>query len=368
MKSNKLCSCILTFNEADNYGAMCQAYALSTFINTNLCNCMILNYHNDCVWSQFHFIPKFKHFLKVKRIIELLSQSKRRRKFNDFRKMLPLTEKCNRKSVTAVSEKFDKIIVGSDQVWNPKNTEADLTFLLDFCDSRKKIAYAASFGNVNFFSAFGDKKESLLRDFSWISVRENEGKSFLTNEYGIISRLVLDPTLLIKRDEWKKVAHFKYSKKYIFVYQLKPDSDFVKSVQSFASKKGLVVVSVPYLLRCYIQNIFKKNIKTKYSVGPAEFLGLILNAEYILTDSFHGAALSIAMQKQFYVKLNPNKTNTNGRITSLLSLLNIENRTFEHLFDLDIINYDVVSNKLLNEINYSKSFLTSAIFGDGTNK
>lgn len=368
MENKNLCSCILTFNEADNYGAMCQAYALSAFINANLCHCVILNYHNDCIWSQFHFVPKFKHFLNIKRNIELLSQSKRRKKFNTFRKSLPLSEKCDRKSVANISKKFDKIIVGSDQVWNPKNTDADSTFLLDFCESRKKIAYAASFGNTDFFYAFGEQKENLLKDFSWISVRENDGKDFLTNRYGLLSKLVLDPTLLIKRDEWKKVAQFKYSQKYIFVYQLKPDLDFVKSVQSFASKKGLSVISVPYLLRCYVQNKFKKGIKTKYNVGPAEFLGLILNAEYVLTDSFHGVALSIAMQKQFYVKLNPNKTNTNGRITSLLNLLNIEKRTFEHLFELDNISYDAVNNILLNEIEHSRLFLASAIFEDGVTK
>ena len=146
---------ILTFSEADNYGAMLQAYALATIISKIGHECLIIRYRNQNIWKAYNYVglkhrPSAKSFFKKN--IELFLFRKRRVAFESFRQKLPITKTIIDPKTELNLYNIDKYIVGSDQVWNPRNTQNDTAYLLDFLkDDDKKIAYAASFGNVGFF-------------------------------------------------------------------------------------------------------------------------------------------------------------------------------------------------------------------------
>ncbi|WP_158588755.1 polysaccharide pyruvyl transferase family protein [Butyrivibrio sp. X503] len=358
---------ILTFSDADNYGAMCQAYALQKYLDYQSFECDIIRYYNHSIWLQYHYCSlRESDFIHcIKRNIEVLSQSQRRKAFRKFRNIISFSELCDSTTVKKVFSNYDAIVVGSDQVWNPRNTDGDTVFLLDVMGDYKKIAYAASFGNTSFFDEFCADTSTLLEDFSAISVREKSGKNFLKERYGIDSKLVLDPVLLLEKKDWETFSTGEKREQYVFVYQLKPDKAFAREARKFAKEKGLKIYILPYLARCLLENI-GRGTSLQYSIGPEEFVSFISNAEYVLTDSFHGIALSIAMNKQFFVRMDSKKNNTNERITGLMNELGISDREFEnHLSpNLDTtIDYEKV-NTILGELRKtSKDFLRNA-FGD----
>lgn len=360
---------ILTFCEANNYGAMCQAFALQHFLNINGYETILLRYRNRSLYIQYNFrklseSKKISVFLK--RNLNVLINYKRNHKFNIFRKSLPITKVLNRTQLISYSNQLDAIIVGSDQVWNPKNTGNDKTFLLDFASNHlKKIAYAASFANTSLFKGFGENAIECIRAIPFISLREQEGVDFL-KQFDIEGKLVLDPVLLMRSFEWKKRINQSLccDSQYIFVYQLRPDLYFIDYLNKLSDITGLKIYILPYLYPCKRDAQRLKNKRILYNLSPDEFLSFIAGANLVATDSFHGAALSIALNKDFYVSLDKNTVNTNSRIVSLLGICGLSNRIIDVNTTpalISKIDYHNVEKKLDNYRNISSTFLFDAL-------
>lgn len=339
---------IMTFFRVNNYGAVLQAYGLSTTLEK-------LGYDVEIIDYECKYLEKPYRFenLRNKGISAYLAslfgyftRFPRNKKFRQFRnKYLKISSKqYNNEMLKNAS--YDIFLAGSDQIWNLNATNGDTGYLLEgISDQVIKCSYAASFGT----SAVDDKWKDVIKrnldTFSNISIREQEGvlvvNELMENE---VARLMIDPVFLIKAEEWRKISCKPNVNKYILVYQQSITKVVVDIAKSIAKEKHLNLLFIPFP----IGKIALGKYKTNYS--PEEWLGLIDNAEYVITDSFHGVALSIILNKSFFVSLAGVSVKTGGRIKGLLNKFNLNSRYInktDDIWDIKDIDYNTV-NKILN--------------------
>lgn len=355
---------ILTFHNAINYGAVLQAYALQQTVVALGAECEIIDYRCPAVEKQYRR-KKIKECANwkvyVNDILSLHRLDKKKEAFHNFiSQNLILSDRAEN-----VSEKYDAVIVGSDQVFNPKNTDGDSMYLLDFNGKAKKIAYAASIGNNAFLNLWQGKYnvdyKTLLGAFSAISFREKEATDFVTELLGKTYRTVLDPVLLAGNPLWERFDKIHPEEEYAFVYNLGNIPLLVDFVHNLHKKTGLKVCVVNKDIK---GDILLRKYSNVSSVSPEDFLRMLSGAKYVVTDSFHGTAFSILFRKNFYSVVNPGKDNTNSRINCLLSELNLDNRIVSSLegAGLDVItNYDEAERKIQDMRNDSLAWLKSAL-------
>lgn len=249
----------------------------------------------------------------------LLREAVRQSKFRDFER-LHLRTRFDLPYIEDLADDYDFFVVGSDQVWNPHFKKSRI--FLPFLPHEKKIAYSASIGAPEIPA---DKKELFKRgisDFEKISVREESAVKLINDLTGQTPIVVLDPVMLLTKDEWLAVAQKplwlkeKYRRGYILTYYLRklPPPE----VKTLAAKLNMPVINLIDMLNY-----------DHFTVGPAEFVWLFANASLIFTNSFHGVAFSVLFNRPF---LNREVDNDKGgvsmasRMTSLLKLFGLENR------------------------------------------
>ena len=269
------------------------------------------------------------------------------------------------------SNDYDAFILGSDQLWHPMNFENHY-FTMEFINKGKtKITYAPSFGVSSIPQAQIDGTRDYLNRIEKISVREESGKKIIKELTGRDVPVVLDPTFMIKTDEWDEILPEKqvYNKgKYIFCYFLGDNKEHREEVERIKKLTGYDIVTLPY-----IDEIAKsdKNFGDEqlFNVGPAEFIDLIKNAEVIFTDSFHCTAFSIMYKKKFFTFNrfnNNNKASTNTRLKSILLLLGLEDRLItdyrkcEEMYS-NKINYNETNERLEKMKKSSLEYITNAL-------
>jgi hypothetical protein len=174
----------------------------------------------------------------------------RKKRFKEFRTLLKMTPKLNADDLIGMEEQYDGVIVGSDQVWNDSITDFDTAYFLDFVKSpEKKLTYAVSFG----FEAIPDelkiKYKELLKDFRIYNMREASGVKIIESLLNKKANLVLDPTMLLTRDDWDIIASKQSRKdKYILVYNLSPSPFLIKTVKEIARSTGYKIIAIPFPL------------------------------------------------------------------------------------------------------------------------
>lgn len=361
---------ILTFHLAINYGAVLQAYALEEYLNDKGYEAELIDYYSSEVYDYYkplycdYKVYKGKSFFKMAH--NFAFYKKNNEKMKNFRNFVKAyLKKSNRindlDELKKTAYNYDCLITGSDQVWSPNISigEAFTVFILDFIKSEKirKISYAASIGENEIDDVYRDILINSLNDYHSISVRENSAKKILNRED---IEIVLDPTFLITKENWNNLADksdISIKEKYIFVYMLQKNSNLIEFVNALSKEKKLKIV---YLNK---EKYFKKNAINYFTIGPESFLKLIKNAEYVVTNSFHGMVFSILFERQFITFLHSTKF---SRQIELLKKFNLEDYCYlkdnSNLEKIDKeINYSCV-NKLINEeIKKSISFLEKAL-------
>lgn len=353
---------ILTYHQADNFGAVIQSYALSQYLNSQGFYAEIINY--DCkaikvhyqifspaiLWSRRNVFYSLEEYLS--RFTDIQNRIIRRRKFKMFRNKYLRLSPLFRKIKEPLD--YDVIVVGSDQVWNFFLNKGDeKIYLLGFpCyPNTKKIAYAASSEENGLNRIDVATLETYLSKFDKISVREVFLKDKLSIHVKQNIEVCLDPVFLLEKSDYLNIAQYNYSSKYILIYHMSPISEILPEVENIAK-----------LYSCEILEIyggFGKGRKRKENVildwGPEEVLGLIANAFMIFTTSFHGLAMSLIMEKNVWVI---NKGN-NLRQKNLLDWLGLNERLLETMenFKFEEIDYQKVHVNLEPIIHKSKSFL-----------
>lgn len=368
---------ILTLlKDSNNYGGVLQSYALQHFVA-----CKFLSSF------QIFFSPSIKKVSLLQRAINLTtykliikiitpyyktSFAVRGKYFRDFiMRWIPHTSSLSSETLSLAVKSRDVIIAGSDQIWNPAWTE-DAYFLNFVPDHNGKIAYAASIGTNSVSQTFLEHVVPLINRFDFISVREESAKEILQPYVDKPIKVVLDPTLLLRREEWDEIAvQPTIPEPYIFVYLLGEKREHRRLIKKYAKTLGLKIVFLPHVhFRFNPADCFFADYNL-YDVGPREFVGLIKNAETVITDSFHGCVFSIIYQKKFWAlkrHKDSEKENMNSRLYTLFDSLGLRDRLIEDesaTYDAKSLNrqidYSMVETKLEALRKDSSDFLLNAI-------
>ena len=229
-------------------------------------------------------------------------------------------------------EDFDAIIVGSDQIWRPKYYDHIENAYLDFAKdwkSLKRIAYAPSFGTNEWEYTADQTKEisNFLKRFDAISVREESGINLCKEHLDVVPQLVLDPTLLLSKDDYCKLidkANPKSHKGKLLDYVL-DDSESISSLISYISGERNIQ---PFSVN---GKPFAEGTKAEDCVKPSieSWLRGFRDADFVVTDSFHACAFSMIFNKPFCVV--GNKTRGMARFNSLLKIFHQEFRLIENV-------------------------------------
>lgn len=357
---------ILTFHRAINYGALLQAYALhKVLIDLGIQN-VIINYRCDHIEKEYCIFTDYKYCGNIKgkfiRTLNLPAIIIKKNKFNKFIKQhitLCPNKLLSRNDLLKNwrSTGFDYFITGSDQVWHNGVTNFDKTYFLDFItEPERKISYAASFGFSEIPSQHLSEYKYLLSDFGHISVREKSGAEIIRKITNKDVPIVLDPTLLLNKSDWLTISSNNVKIiNYILIFCI----IITDSIKAFAEElrklTGYIIIS--------IDNKISSSFKATGSlgIGPKEFLSLFKNANFIVTNSYHGTAFSINFNKDFFVEIQSSPNNTNCRILQLINLFELDDRVINNksckLNLLKPIQYDKINSILKSEINNSISFL-----------
>jgi len=348
---------ILTYHNTRNCGAILQAYALQKILANIGVDSEIIDYRCSKI-DEAYRIKKLDEIKSIKEFIKwtltINSAKKSQKKFNEFKsKYLKLSEPYFKNTINKANDLYNAYITGSDQVWNFNLNGNDYTYLLDFAsDSKKKLSYAASMGSKSMSKENEEIFAKSLLNYDGISVREKTLKAYVDVAIGIDSTLVLDPTLLLTKDDYN-FASQEIEEKYIFVYTVASTPNIEKAAKELSKITGYKIIWGHMSYRK------KKGVINKTDISPNEFINYIKNAEYVLTSSFHGMALSIVMEKQFFYDLDTKKENNNSRLETLAEVLGLQERELtaeKYNFNKDI-NYLKIRKILKVKRKESMDFL-----------
>ena len=328
---------IITFHASDNCGSQLQTYALSKVIKEHFGVTPDVidfsNRHQQEMYATFRKIHRVKDLVRNLYRLFFVDLMKRYHKsFRDFisnyvhltnvRYSLP-------EELKTLDGKYDVYIAGSDQVWNTKAYDFDDSYFLDFVTKGRKIAYATSLGATNIIESSCDKIKytKLVNDFSMLSVREKNAQLLLQAITDKPVELLLDPTLLLPKSDWEALAgdepliKGKYIFYYAFTYAETPNK-IVKTISEKYNMPVYIVDANAWAMR----RMFMDGFKLAPQFGPKAFLNLIKYSELVLTTSFHGTGLSVAMEKKFWFIKTPMLNPRDDRAITLLNQLGMLDR------------------------------------------
>lgn len=359
----------ITCHDVYNYGAALQAYALQQYLLSKGHEVEIIDYKPDYLSLQYKFwnVPKSSHYydraMKSNLFRFLLccyfapkryATFGRKRKFDNFKKNnLRCTKRYeNYQQLVNCPPQADAYIAGSDQIWNCALPNGkDPSFFLQFGSEKVcRISYAASFSIPEIIDEYIKQIKEWLNSFYAISVRERTGVDIL-NKLGVDGIEVVDPVFLLSRDDWSVFSGPKkmVDKKYILVYDLYLNDNRLRTeAERLSAEHELAIVSVDAYFKCPYAH---KNIS---SAGPKEFVNLIENADYVITNSFHATAFSVIFNKPFSVYYKYSNISRMADFLQNLEMsycLNAINPQYNY-------NWEMINNRLRDMCEHSFCFLS----------
>ena len=344
---------IITVLNTINYGSVLQTLATQTFMEQLGLEAEFVDFARKdqtvgaIIWNKLKTgRSSLTSWLKkpINDCLDIAGVLKSQSVFRQFIKQnihISNTKYCGYDDLTMNPPSADIYCTGSDQMWNTFwNQGIEKSFFLEYAPiGKKRISFSTSIGNTAFSELEEEQAVPLIQKFDFVTVREKSAETLLRH-YGVDAVAIPDPTLLFDRDFWMRLASDEIRRPpYLLVYQLHPthkDADFDAAVKQIAREKGLEIVRVVY------SRANRKFGKKEYLPSVERFLSLLRNADYIVTDSFHGTAFSINFEKQFAV-LYPTQFST--RMQSLLELTGLTDRRYEDTSSLE---------RYLEPINYEK--------------
>ena len=370
----------VTFNSNINFGARLQAYALAKFLNDQEdIECEILNYYYpgwENSWKLFRKPKSFRDFLKnlylALHLRDVIEIKKKHKLFLDFvsDNMPVANEKYNRTKLLQNAPLADAFVCGSDQVWNMSRTK-DLSFFLDFVEkgTAKKISYAASIAEP-WTKEDIDMVKPWLDEFDGISIREEGNLSQLGEVVPNKSPIVVcDPVFLLSKQEWESFSSMQLcpQEPYIFCYFIGLVPYAAETVAKIRRMLGFRLVYLQ--LQLEVRDTFHSD-KTIIAASPKDFVGLIRNASFVVTNSFHASAFSLIFKKDFVFV--PRKKD-NERIFSLMKMFNISDvfvtkEKLEKLTPDDLkVDYTLTDASYKVFTDLSKNYLLDTLHGKKRN-
>ncbi len=361
---------IITITGEANYGNSLQNYALLKTLKD-------LDLDSYTIKTEYETNYKTINKVNVKRYLKILLKKGdyvnliRRIKFSSFSsKYLNKTKKICYESNPELSG-FDYLVFGSDQIWNftwgGRIADNINFFTGGFSKEIPKISYAASIG-VDFIpEEYKDTFVENISRFKSVSVREQTGKSIVESLTDKKALVLLDPTLLVSKNDWlsmaKKPKFVNVRDNYILTYFLGDVNqnlkDYIEKVSKVYNYKIIDLKSEWFNSDCLSNKAF-------LTADPSEFLWLISNCKILFTDSFHGSVFSILFEKSFRCfQRDSNEFGMLSRMDTLFNLLNISdwckgdlNENIDHVFykDYSSVN-EALSQKKQESIDYLKGAL-----------
>lgn len=330
---------MLTFHWADDYGAMLQAYALKRCLESfDAGKVEVIPYAPIKLTGRYWLLPvigietdrKIRYFPGSNGFIRNVSHFgtflRRRKNMRCFRRMYLTREPAVRRACRLSLKKYTHVFIGSDQVWNPEITVGlDDAYIGNIGEKGncRLIAYGASFGKDFLPGKYQEDFESAVNmNFSDISMREKSAAPFVKAFFHRHIADVLDPTFLLTSKEWKRIARPPKQKGYILYIFTEYNALMHQYLHDLSVKLGkkVIQVTMPWIGRR------EDWIRLEAKSGPSEYIGFFQKADYVVTNSFHGAAFSVLMEKKFLVFSHSNK---NARIENLLERFDLRSRLVE---------------------------------------
>jgi hypothetical protein len=350
---------VITFFNYCNYGAALQCFGLYETLRRLGHKVEYIDYTCPFIGNPFGLNSLRKRGLVryVYTAAGNLFYRPRHKSFKAFRELIPHTEGVGPSDLARYADRYDRYITGSDQVWNVKLTDFDTSYFLDFvADSRKKLSYSASFGGDHIDEGRRKQYTELLSDFQAISVREDYGKRIVQGLTAKEPAITLDPTLLLRHEDWDALAAEPVdTKPYIFVYQMGFSNTLIRAARQLKNATGYRLHYVPFPLGAPVAGRYHLRL------GPKEWLALIRDAQYIVTDSYHGVVFALLFEKKFVVVAGGQ--HKNKRVVSLLTHLGLQDRIMDDEFiDIDAdIDYEHVKELLEADRQESIAWLRSNV-------
>ena len=344
---------MMTFLHNDNYGSILQAWALQQTLTDMGFDAVHIDYAPG---KQ----EKIRNLLMSGNSPRLILEGMRKKSaagkmhggFDEFRKTcIRTTAPCRDHAALArAAEDFDVLLCGSDQIWSP--VWLNPAYFLDFSD-KPKVSYAPSLGVKDMPKAGKRRKIArLVKGFSAVSVREQEGAALLVEMTGLEPVVMPDPVMLVPKDKWQSVMDENVpQEKYILCYFIGDNPSYWDTVAAVAQQENCAVRVIPRT-----EGARNAGYALEEDVPPKRWLGLINGAAHVVTDSFHGATFSAILNKtctivRRYREDDPESKNS--RIDQLLRNLGVS--------DLTHADWAAVNASLAARAEAARGWLASAI-------
>ena len=336
---------VTLYHGSYNFGGLLQAYALPAALEKYL---GISAEQMDYVFGP-EKQPRTQYKISVKGMINtagflMLNRMKRnelnRRKaaFDEYIAYIPHSKgRYDSNCVSGALNEYTGFLCGGDQIWNDClqfkwfSIEDSKVFTLRFVpDQQKKVSYAPSMATVELTPEYDREFRKGVKRLDAVSVREKTALPVLREITGKPVTVAVDPVLLLQESDWLGEIRYRPGKKYVLCYLLGDNMLQRKAAERFARTVRLPILTFPHILGNVVRkcDLFFGDIHD-YTSGPREFLGLIKNAEYVITDSFHACVFSMIFQTPFAVferhKANE-KGNMNSRIYDFLEEYHLEDQ------------------------------------------
>lgn len=351
---------IVTLNGYFNYGNRLQNYALQEALK---------KYNLDVSTLRITRTPKKETIKPILRNIR--DNMKDSNKFKLEKKRNEIFSEFSRNYINEQNEEYflnddftfmnnqvDYFVAGSDQVWNPNMNKLSSKYFLEFADKEKSIAYAPSIGVGELSPDASEKYSKWIDGIKYLSVREHEGAELIDELTGRHAEVLVDPTMLLSREEWLQIAKpakNKPDKKFILTYFLGGiPKEHQEEIYNLSKEHSMPII-----------NLGDISEEETYKTGPSEFVDYINSSSIFFTDSFHGVVFSILLDTPFVVYERVTATATMySRIETILDKFDLRDREVKNIaFNEDIfsIDYSHTVPALAKEREKADTFLKNAL-------
>ncbi len=356
--------------EQVNYGSKLQALATLRLLEQMGQECKVIHYGKAGLWFKIKSLPRIFNATFRQDKIEEWSRSHAYKKHPEIAPMLSLRRSIFKEydtkyfdkyevkgdyysDIRKIATQFDAVLTCSDQLWSPAGLGTNFYNLMFVPDQVRKVSFASSFGvsQIPWYQKKATK--TYLNRIEFVSCRENRGAKIVKELTGREVPVLMDPVFAFDKGEWENLVPVRkvYKDPYIFCYFLGSNIAYRESVKAFAKQKGLKIVFFKFLDQ-YVEYDETFGDITPYDVDPNKFLNILRGADYIFTDSFHGCAFSIIMQKQFVIfnrYTDNSSVSKNSRIDTVCNNLGLDSRRVTENSDLNVIMTELIDWQMVSQ-------------------